>query len=111
MRLSGHKKVDSLDDCHKVASVKKLDVRTGGLKSACLEYLTSAPNELKGCIFVPNSCVCWREYCSCDWDRAFILFLLNSVNVVNAFFFPEVDGLEVQLKVSSCQFGTFPLGA
>lgn len=51
MRLSGHKKVDSLDECHKVVSVKKLDVRTEKLKSACLEYSTSAPNELKSCIF------------------------------------------------------------
>ena len=110
MRLSGHKKVDSLDECHKVVSVKKLDVRTEKLKSACLEYSTSAPNELKSCIFVPNSCVCWREYCSCGWDRALILLLLYSVNVVNAFF-PEVDGLEVLLKVFSFQFGTFPLGA
>lgn len=85
MRLSGHKKVDSLDECHKVVSVKKLDVRTEKLKSACLEYSTSAPNELKSCIFVLNSCVCWGEYCSCGWDRALILLLLYSVNVVNVF--------------------------
>lgn len=76
MQLSGQKEVDSLDDCHKVASVKKLDIRTGRLKSACLEYLTFAPNELKGCIFVPKQL--------CLLERVLQLWLGQSFDFVVA---------------------------